>query len=604
MIKKSKYNRFLHTRAGKIWQKIGIHRRSGVVVPLFSVYSHDSIGIGEFPDLKMIIEWCVKTGMSIIQLLPLNETGNDFAPYNAISSFAIEPMYLRLNELNGVDPDKYKASINSLKKQFASDKRRVDYNIKHEKLKLLWKIYSKETPSTKEFQKYIKENKYWLKDYAVFKILKENNSGKPWEEWKNKSINHQNSNIKNRVMFSYWLQWQIYEQMKDVKDFAKNNGVLLMGDLPFLSARDSADAWAHQKYFKLNLSAGAPPDMYFAFGQKWGMPPYNWNIIEKDNYVYIKEKLKYAENFYDLYRIDHLVGLFRLWTFETSDEGSESKRKGNFDPPEKTKWEKHGKKIINVMINSSKMLPCGEDLGTVPECSYRTLKEYGIPGIDFQRFNKDKKHNFISGNNYRLNSSAVISTHDSSFFPLWWQFEAGTIDKQLFEYHCRANDIKGKKLKDVLKRLFDKNKSHHGRLFWNKNITKTNLLDILKLNAYNGKEIIKLYEESFREKEKFIRYLYGKNKSMGQSSPQFQLKCLEAVNKSASIFSIQLIHEYLFLEKKSFGKMNIWDYRINQPGSGSRKNWSVRVPLSIESLLKEKSLIKKIRGVNTKSHRT
>jgi len=158
-----------------------------------------------------------------------------------------------------------------------------------------------------------------------------------------------------------------------------------MGDLPFLVSRDSADVWANKNYFKLHLTSGAPPDMYFAMGQKWGMPPYRWEEIEKDKYIYIKEKLKFAANFYNMFRIDHFVGLFRVWTIENNTPEEQASLIGNFDPKNKPLWKKSGEKIIDVMIQNPEMLPCAEDLGTVPDCSNKTLEEYGIPGMDVQR---------------------------------------------------------------------------------------------------------------------------------------------------------------------------------------------------------------------------
>lgn len=607
---KFSYNQLLKTRTGKIWKRIGINRRAGVVIPLFSIYSGNSVGIGEIPDLNLVVDWCVKTGISIIQLLPLNETGIDFAPYNAISSFALEPMYLCITELRGVSIDKYKTEIFSLKKTFGKRETRIDFSVKKEKLKLLRKIYLNADTKNNDFIEFISNNKYWLKDYATYKIFKQLNKSKPWEEWRIKSFNLKNTEFNSRILFLYWLQWQLYEQMKNVKAYAKNKGVFLTGDLPFLSARDSADVWAHQKYFKLELSAGAPPDMYFAFGQKWGMPPYNWNEIRKDSYVYLKEKLRYAENFYDMYRIDHFVGLFRIWITEASPQPSPKERgfndntqAGRFDPEQEVEWENHGKKIINVMLRSSSMLPCAEDLGTVPECSYKTLREYGIPGIDFQRFNKNKKYEFTLPNKYRINSTAVISTHDSSFFPLWWDFEAGTIDKQLFEYLCRLNNIKGKRLDALLMHLFDKTKSQHGRLYWHKNISKSYLLKTLNLTTEKTVDILKLYNESYGEKQKFLKSLYGKNNNSEKTSAFFQYKCLEAAGRTASIFSIQLLHEYLFLDRKLFGMMHKWSYRINQPGTENYRNWSVTIPCSLEELLKNKALNSNIRSINRKSQR-
>ncbi len=607
---KKNYTHYLNSPAKEKWKRIGTDRRSGVVIPLFSIYSKESTGIGEFPDLKLVVDWCVKARMSIIQLLPINETGYDFAPYNTISTFALEPMYLRLNKLIGVNTDKYNNEIKTLKIIYGKAGARVNFEIKNKKLTLLRKIFNYEFRENESFKKFIYYNNYWIKDYAAYKILKEKNKSKSWEEWKpshrkfsrtlaNKIINGNSGEAK----FLYWLQWQIFEQLKEVKEYANTHGVLIMGDMPFLVSRDSADVWSHPDYFKLYLSAGAPPDMYFAFGQKWGMPPYNWDKIERDNYRYIKERLRFAENFYNMYRIDHFVGLFRIWTFELDNITNG----GKYDPPKKKDWEKHGKKIINAMLDGSSMLPCAEDLGTVPYCSYKTLKQYGIPGIDFQRFNKKRNYEFVLPPEYRKNSSAVISTHDSSFFPLWWKYEAGTTDKALFEYLCRSTNIKGKALSHVKIKLFEKENSKKGRLFWKKEIHNAKiLLRILNIRKTNGKEFIKLFTESYGEKEKFIKYLYGKATNIRPPSPSLQLKCIEKANESDSIFSIQLIHEYLYLSKFIFPKISKWSYRINSPGTMGRNNWAIRLPISMESILnssESSGITKLIKRINRKTSR-
>lgn len=613
------YKFFLKSPAKNIWKRIGTERRSGVVVPLFSVYSKESVGIGEIPDLKLIADWCVKTGMSIIQLLPLNESSGYYSPYSSISTFAIEPMYLRLSELKGIDTAKFSREINRLKSKYSIKSKRVDYRIRDDKIALLGKMYKKADKEIIDFKRFAQKNKYWLNDYAEYKILKEINGYKSWEEWKSSHSKHNKrllSKINNRysekIKFFYWIQWQLYEQLKDVKQYAGSEKVLIMGDLPFLVSKDSADVWSHHKYFKLDKSAGSPPDMFFAFGQRWGMPPYNWEKIEKDNFKYIKERLRYAENFYDMFRIDHFVGLFRIWTFDNSSVQSKNYPESipaGYDPPQRNKWEQHGKKIIKAMLSSSGMLPCAEDLGTVPSCSFKTLREYKLPGIDFQRYYKHpgKKNVFVKADEYRKNSSAVISTHDTSFFPLWWSYEAGKIDEDYFKYLCRKNEIIGKRYKEVRKKLFNMKLSGSGKLHWDNKIKSVKILTrILKLKRDDERKLVNLYNSSYKEKEKFMKYLYGKEIKPKKASPLFQNKCLEVIGKSKSIFSVQLIQEYLFLDKKLFDVMNNKDYRINKPGVVDRDNWSVRMPLPLEQLLSSSkyiSLNKKILKINKNSDR-
>ena len=162
-----------------------------------------------------------------------------------------------------------------------------------------------------------------------------------------------------------------------------------MGDIPFLVSKNSADVWAYKNYFKLDLSSGAPPDMYFSNGQRWGMPPYNWTNIAADNYAYIRHRLNYAQNFYNMFRIDHFVGLFRIWTIENKTPEEYGGMAGHFDPENENEWEHHGRTILSEMNQSTDMLPCAEDLGTVPVCSDKILKEFGVTGISVQRWEKN-----------------------------------------------------------------------------------------------------------------------------------------------------------------------------------------------------------------------
>jgi 4-alpha-glucanotransferase len=318
--------------------------------------------------------------------------------------------------------------------------------------------------------------------------------------------------------------------------------------------------------------------MYFAMGQKWGMPPYNWDNIANDRFVYLRERLKYAENFYDMYRIDHFVGLFRVWVSPANNDETP----GNYMPKDEHLWELHGRKIIDEMINSTSMLPCAEDLGTVPECSYKVLQEYGIPGIDFQRYFKNNFY-FKPPSEYRINSCSVVSTHDSTFWINWWQFEAGTIDKNLFELICQSANINYEHFRYAKSVLFDKEPSNHGRLRWSKDISSPEVLvNILQPPQDKTNDFIYLYLNSSHEQEKFLIYLDIYNRVDDNALLH---RCLEKINQSNSIFSIQLIQEYLGLDEKLLKKIKRWNYRINTPGKVSKNNWSALLPVSLEGLL-------------------
>ena len=586
---------FLNSLTAGKWKKIGIKRRAGVAVPLFSVYSKKSIGSGEIPDLKLLIDWCCNNDLSVIQLLPLNELGFDNSPYNAISTFALEPMYLSLGKLKNVDLKPFRKEIRSLKNEYPSLSSQVNYRIKFRKTEILKKIFLKNDPSGDlKFNEYIELNFHWLKYYCIFKILTELNSGKNWQEWELKykyiaplSTEKILQTFKNEVKFYCWVQWQLYEQMKSVKRYAKKKNVLLMGDIPFLVSRNSADVWAYKNYFKLDLSSGAPPDMYFSKGQRWGMPPYNWVNIASDNFSYLIRRLKYAENFYDLYRIDHFVGLFRVWTIDLKTQEESGGLIGKFDPDDESHWAEQGKNILNVMIDCTSMMPCAEDLGTVPACSDKVLHEFGITGIDVQRWQKkfDNRIKFINPENYRVNSAATVSTHDSSSLPAWWETEAGTIDELLFRLSCEKYGITGERYIYIVNNLFDGKLSADGRFHWKKNISGIyEMLNILQLNSQQSAEFVEMYLTSFGEKNIYKEYIGLKNGSELSATTEFIRKSLEKISSSSSVFCINLLMEYLYLDEKILQNYKDRKFRINFPGTVDSNNWSFKIPVSLEEL--------------------
>ena len=455
------------------WTRIGLQKRAGLVVPLFSVYSKNSLGIGDLKDLRLVIDFCKKSGNSILQLLPMNEVGQIFCPYDSMSSFALEPMYISIEGLlkkESLLVDR----IKTVKDSFPLfNKSYVDYRIKPVKLVLLKDIFAEEgRKDLKLVYKFQKANSYWIDDFVLFKALKDYHSGRPWYEWeepfKLRDRNALNKFIEEnseKINFELWLQWQLHKQFKEAKCYAEDNKVLLKGDLPIFVSRDSADVWAHPEFFKLDFAAGAPPDMYCARGQRWGMPTYNWERIELNNFTYLKEKLKYAQEFYDILRVDHVVGLFRVWSIPYNEPLENQGLNGFFDPIDESMWENHGKKILAVILNNTRMLICAEDLGVIPRSCPKTLEILGIPGNDVQRWVKDwqNRHDFLEPGEYRRLSVAMLSTHDTTNWPAWWENEAGTVDETLFKRLCMQHGID---FEHVCKRLFDSSLSRHGRLRW------------------------------------------------------------------------------------------------------------------------------------------
>lgn len=609
------YDLFNTSKTSEKWKKIGVKRRAGAAFPLFYLYSRKSVGIGELPDLKILINWCKKARLSIIQLLPMNETGYDHSPYNSISTFALEPMYLSIASLKNIDIKKYEPDIKKLKRKFPKKNLKVDYKIKDEKINLLWKIFQNDynDGKEKEFENFRRRNAFWLKHYALYKVLKEINRLKGFEEWQPKhkradakELKKIESECKERILFFMWLQWQLYEQFLDVKKYARSKKIFIMGDIPFLVSRDSADVWCFQKkkYFKMDKLSGAPPDMYFAKGQRWGMPVYNWEVIEKDKFKYIKERLKYAANFYDMYRIDHFVGLFRIWTINKDTPEEMGGLEGKFYPENEAKWQEQAEKILNAMLNGNDMLPIAEDLGTVPDMSYKVLEDYGIPGTNVMRWmrNYSGNYDFINPFKYRKNSTAMISTHDSSTFCDWYENEAGKIDAENFIWICKNRGYSEQSIKRIVSIFFDQSKSNDNKLCWKKEISNVYIMiGILNLQWQEAWNFIDVYLSSFGEKEKFLEMI-GSNTEDIELTTEVVRKTFEAIGYSSSIFTIQLLNEYIILHENIFSKKELREIRINYPGLMSDSNWKLRMPFTLEKL-KNCGLHRIIKEINKKTER-
>lgn len=584
------YQEFLKTPARAHWAGLGLGRRGGVAVPLFSIYSARSTGIGEIPDLELLADWCAVTGLSILQLLPMNDVGFDFRPYDAQSSFALEPMYLSLEKLSGAGVGGHAGELSRLKKQFPAGKPWIDYGIKRGKLDLLWKIFRTGSFAASRpagLAVFRQKNSFWLEDYALYKVLKEKFGQQAWWDWpqefkdrEQRALEKVKQSERAKIEFQGWLQYQLFLQWEAVKKTANQKGILFMGDLPFLVSRDSADVWSHPQYFKLDFASGAPPDLCFAKGQRWGMPPYDWERLKADGDSYWKEKICYAGNFYDLFRIDHFVGLFRLWTVSRTEPLENLGRNGRFDPPDERVWEERGRRILSMILGASRMLPCAEDLGTVPECSYRTLWEFGVPGTDVQRWSRDwgNTYDFSPPGAYRKNSIATIATHDMSGLRGWIEHEMGTLEEELFDRQCGSLGLEAGELKE---KLFDSNR--FGRLGWRREVDSVEkLLALLGLGLERAKPFVEWYRGSFDERDQFLTALGLK----GEKADLFKVaqKAVEKVNETASIFSILLLQDWLAPDPDI--PYDPWNFRINFPGPQRESNWRAVLPISLEELKK------------------
>ena len=397
------------------WKKIGRYDHHGIALPLFSLRNPQSSGIGEFLDLIPMIEWCHEIGFNVIQLLPMNDSGSDSSPYSALSAMALHPIYLTLAALPFLDlvPD-YEEKLAALTGSNSDE--RFNYPLVRKNKEAFLRDYFKcafsHIQALPDFQAFI-QNESWLNDYARFKSLKDRNLQKPWWEWDNSL-----QATDDELNFYKMEQYLAFSQWEKVKKAAETLGIFLKGDIPILINRDSASTWTHRDLFNFNFSAGAPPDMYSADGQCWGFPIYDWKINEETDYSWWKERLRVAEKLYHLYRLDHVVGFFRIWAVPLGKKAKE----GFFIPQDTKEWMPLGEKILRMLLSSSSMLPIGEDLGDVPPEARLKLRELGIPGTKVYRWERrwNTDRSYIPVEDYIPESMTCVSTHDSETLSGWW----------------------------------------------------------------------------------------------------------------------------------------------------------------------------------------
>ncbi|MFP4113162.1 MAG: 4-alpha-glucanotransferase [Spirochaetales bacterium] len=308
---------------------------SGVLVPVSALRSDASVGVGEFADLPRLAAWCAEIGLDLIQILPVNDTGWQASPYSALSAFALHPLYLRIADLPefGALSSSRAARVNdaleALRAEHA-DAPRLRYgalvDAKTELLRLVYDDVAGNETLRREARAFVDDNP-WVGEYAAYKMLKARFGGAAWKEWPDyrdptpERLGALWSDPANEreLVFHVWVQRRLDEQFRAAAHAVAELGIVLKGDLPILINEDSVDTWAHRSYFSSWLRAGAPPDAQSAVGQNWGLPIYDWMQLEHDGYRWWKDRLRHAARYYKAYRIDHVLGFFRVWSIPADD---------------------------------------------------------------------------------------------------------------------------------------------------------------------------------------------------------------------------------------------------------------------------------------------
>lgn len=312
---------FFHTAEKKI---------AGSAIPVFSLRSEGSFGVGDFGDLKRFITWAAETGQHAVQILPINDTTmtgtwTDSYPYSSISIYAFHPMFVDLRQLPVLKDWKVAKKMEEERIRLNALSQ-VDYEevnrLKRAYLKAVFVQEKDLILASEGFRTFFCENEEWLMPYAAFCYLR-NHFGTPdFHRWKKYSVYDKeriqklcapDSKVYPEIAFHYFVQYELHIQLLDACNYGRSRGVIVKGDIPIGISRTSVEAWVEPYYFNMNGQAGAPPDAFSTNGQNWGMPTYNWNIMEKDNYRWWRRRFRKMAEYFTAYRIDHILGFFRIW---------------------------------------------------------------------------------------------------------------------------------------------------------------------------------------------------------------------------------------------------------------------------------------------------
>ena len=300
---------------------------AGTAIPVFAVRSNEDFGVGDFYDLKLMVDWAVKTGQKFLQILPINDTTmthtwTDSYPYNSNSCFALHPMYLRLPELGILADAERRLHYDNLARELNALPE-IDYErVNQGKIAYFHEIFAQEGArviESDEYKAFVAKNEQWLMPYAAFCVLRDKYGTADFAQWGEYAaydaakVNAFIEANRHEIDYVCYLQYNLDKQMRHVHEYANSHGIAIKGDIPIGISRTSVDAWIEPRLFNMDCQAGAPPDDFSVQGQNWGFPTYNWEEMNKDGFAWWKARFRKMAEYFDAYRIDHVLGFFRIW---------------------------------------------------------------------------------------------------------------------------------------------------------------------------------------------------------------------------------------------------------------------------------------------------
>ena len=643
--------------------------QSGVAIPLFSLRSKSGVGIGKFLDLIPFAKWCKLCDFNIIQLLPVNDTGAEASPYSARSAFALNPVFINIQAVSG--SSEFEDEIEQAKDEFDNQERIDYYKISTWKRNILKKIFNNrfdQLKKDKELAKWIDANA-WAKGYCAYAMLKAQNNESSWKDWKKyqnptaEDIEKLWSKNQKEMLYQAWMQFIAEMQFTAAVNEISKLGIHVKGDIPILINEDSADVWANRNYFSLDDRAGAPPDMFSYSGQNWGFPTYRWDVLEKDGFRWWKDRLAQASKFYHAYRIDHVLGFFRIWSIPQREVTGIL---GRFNPCIPLTWDLlhsagFSRETLEYLRRPNYSVDqlrefLGDETENIISVYFESLpneatrfvfkpefySERAITSLDEPQNVKDALLKVY------WNRIFIPAGDENTFYPFWYWYNQPVLAT------LPQNE------QETLKRLIHENEAAQEGL-WEQNATKllsvlANETDMLvcaedlgavphcvpvvlkKLNilslrierwarnwdapyspyydmaeyprlsvcttsCHDTSSLRGLWTESDFDRELYWSHAQLSGTAPEKLTPPVVRDILAHVFSSNSLFCILPVQDYFALSS-TLSEVPPEEERVNIPGTVGGKNWTYRIPVTVEQLESNNSLNSEIRKlVDTRRRR-
>ena len=410
-------------------------RRAGILVPLFSIPSSTSWGIGEINDIEPTTRWLSGAGQRLLQLLPINEMPpGETSPYSALSATAIDPQFISIAGMEDFEESGGESALAAdlrARLERARLSPSIDYRtVRDLKQTVLRRAFARfrdaewksGTRRAAMFKQYVEQEGWWLDDYALFRALHAHHGERAWTDWpaplrsrEPAALAAARTELADDILYRQYLQWIAGEQWRRAREQAGD--VELFGDLPFMVSGDSADVWARQDEFQLDASVGVPPDAFSETGQDWGLPVYRWDVLAARDYDWLRVRARRNADLYDGYRVDHLVGFYRTY-FRPAGGGEPA-----FTPAEEAAQTRQGERVLGVFREPGAEI-IAEDLGVVPDFVRESLARLSVPGYKVLRWERRWHENgqpFIDPRDYPAAAVATSGTHDTEPMAIWWE---------------------------------------------------------------------------------------------------------------------------------------------------------------------------------------